>query len=279
VPTSAFALAALAACVHAGWNMLVAYARDPQAATAVSLVAGLALLAPAAAAGWDVRPAALPYAAASSAFEIAYFWLLASGYARAGLGGVYPLVRGTAPVLVLAVSVALLGARLSAAAALGVVAVGSGILAVRGAGRGAGRREVAVALLCGACLAGYTLVDKEGLKHAAPLPYLAIVLVVPALAYLLIVARARGWSALAERLSGRRAIVASLLGGAGMVGAYALTLGALRIAPAAPVSAVRESSVLIAILAAAALGRERVTGPRLAGAAAIAGGLAAIALA
>ena len=59
MPTTAFLLAATAAVVHAGWNIVVARARDPEAATAVAVVAGCLLLAPAAALTWDVHLAAL----------------------------------------------------------------------------------------------------------------------------------------------------------------------------------------------------------------------------
>ena len=274
MPGDALLLAGLAACVHAGWNTLLAYEEDPYATTAVALLFGLVLLAPAAALDWHVEPSAWPFVAASSALELAYFWLLATGYSRGELSGVYPLVRGVAPVLVLGVSVAFLGASLSAAAAVGVVAIAAGIFAIRGVRRTAGTRGTLVALRCGCCLAGYTLVDKEGLRHAAPLPYLLLVLVVPALAGLAIVARTRGWPLLA---AGARSARPVYLGG-GMVLAYALTLGALKLAPAAPVSAVRESSVLLATIVAATAGWEKVSRLRLAGAAAIAGGIAAIAL-
>jgi drug/metabolite transporter (DMT)-like permease len=205
---------------------------------------------------------------ASAALEAAYFWLLTTGYASGELSAVYPLVRGSAPVLVLLVSAAFLGAALSLAAAVGVVAVAAGVVAIRGLHRGASTRTTGLALLCGATVAGYTLVDNEGIRHAAAVPYLALVLAPVAVASLVVGLRSRARAP-------RRSV---LLAGAGMVGAYVLTLAALRLAAAAPVAAVRETSVLIAVLAAAALGRERLTPVRLAAAAAITAGTAAIAL-
>jgi drug/metabolite transporter (DMT)-like permease len=264
VPASALALAALAAGVHAAWNLLIAGAPDPRAAAAAALPVGVALLAPFAVVYWRVDAAAVPYIVASAALETAYFLLLTAAYTRGALSATYPLVRGSAPVLVLLVSVAFLGASLSAAAAAGVVAVAVGVTLIRGVQRDADPRAVGLALLCGATVAGYTLVDKEGLKHAGPIPYLALVLLAPAVVAL---------------LAGRRLPRASgLVAGAGMVGAYLLTLAALRLAAAAPVAAVRETSVLIAVLAAAALGRERVGRLRLAAAAAVTAGTVAIAL-
>jgi drug/metabolite transporter (DMT)-like permease len=242
----------------------------------VALPVGAALLVPFGIVFWDVDSAAVPYIAASAVLETAYFFLLTGGYASGELSAVYPLVRGSAPVLVLAVSVAFLGARLSAGAALGVLAVGAGVVAIRGVRRQAPARAVGLALLCGATVAGYTLIDNEGVTHAGPVPYFTLVVAPVALLSLLAVMRSRGWPALRAYAAGSRVTVAAA--GVGMVGAYLLTLAALKLAAAAPVAAVRETSVLIAVLAAAALGRERITPARLAAAAAITAGTAAIAL-
>jgi drug/metabolite transporter (DMT)-like permease len=236
----------------------------------------VALLAPFAVAFWDMESAAVPFIAASALLETAYFYLLTAGYARGELTAVYPLVRGSAPVLVLAVSAAFLGAHLSLAAALGVVAVGAGVVAIRGVRREASTRAVALALLCGATVAGYTIIDNEGVRHAAPVPYLFVVLAPVALLSLLAVTRSRGWPALREYA--RTSSPTVLAAGVGMVGAYVLTLAALKLAAAAPVAAIRETSVLIAVLAAAALGEERMDRTRLLAAAAITAGAAAIAL-
>jgi drug/metabolite transporter (DMT)-like permease len=276
VPASALLLAGLAAFVHAGWNLLLAGAPDPRAAAAMSLPVGVLLLAPFAAVFWDVDGSALPYIVASAVLETAYFFLLTAGYERGDLSAVYPLVRGSAPVLVLAVSVACLGTHLSAAAAVGVLAVGAGVVAIRGVRRAASTRAVALALLCGATVAGYTLVDNEGVAHAGPVPYLTLVLVPVAAFSLIAVRRARGWPALVTYARSSPGTV--LAAGVGMVGAYVLTLAALKLASAAPVAAVRETSVLIAVLAAAALGRERLNRVRLLAAGAITVGTAAIAL-
>jgi drug/metabolite transporter (DMT)-like permease len=262
-----------AACVHAAWNIIVARARDPEAATALGAVAGSIVLAPFAIATWDVRGAAVPYIVASATLHVAYFWFLAGGYAAGELSSVYPLARGTAPVLVLIVSVVFLGAHVSGVAAVGVIAVAAGVVAIRGIRRRAAAGGVAMALACGVTIAAYTLVDKEGLKHAAAVPYLGAMIPAPALVYLALVTRNRGRAAV-------RAAVGplSVLVGCGMVGAYALALGALSHGPAAPVSAVRETSVLIATAFAAIVLREGAGRVRLAAAVAITAGIAAIAL-
>ena len=134
------------------------------------------MFAPVAALTWDVDADAIPYIAGSAAIELVYFGLLATAYARAGVTFVYPVARGSAPVLVLVVSVVALGVALSAGQVAGVLAIAAGVLLVRGVGHGDGR-ALALALGVGACIAGYTLVDDHGLRYADALPYFEAVLV------------------------------------------------------------------------------------------------------
>jgi len=265
---AALALVLGSAAVHALWNALLADADDTYGTTAVMLVAGVVLFAPVAALTWDVDGAALPYVLASGTLELVYFGLLATAYARADLAFVYPIARGSAPVIVLVVSVAALGAAVSGLQAAGVLVVAAGVLLVRGLSRGRGA-DLALALAVGACIAGYTLVDDHGLEHADPIPYLALVLVVAALPFAAVV----GPTAMRAALS-RRAVLA----GAMMFFAYVLALAALQRAEAAPVAALRETSVVIATALGALALRERVTGARAAGAGLVVAGAALIAL-
>jgi drug/metabolite transporter (DMT)-like permease len=268
VSTSAFLLALGAAVLHAIWNVALVHSRDSEAATAVMLLAAIVLFAPAVALTWRVDWAAAPYIAGSAAFELAYFALLARAYRRSELSLVYPLARGLAPVLVLLVSVALLGASTSGAQAAGVLLVGLGVVLVRGLRGAADTRGVVFAVAIAACVAAYTLLDKEGIVHADALTYLELVSVGPALAYSAAIVRTKGAGALRSEL-GLRTLIASLA----LFGAYALVLLALDLAPAAPVSAVRESSVLFAMLLALVVLHERVTPARFAGAALIVAGV------
>ena len=268
--STALALVLASAAVHALWNTLLAGARYTHASSAVSLLAAALLFAPVAALTWDVEAAAIPYVVASAALELAYFALLATAYARAGVTFVYPVARGSAPVLVLLVSVTALGVALSFGQVAGVLAIAAGVLLVRGVGQG-DRTALVLALGVGACIAAYTLVDKRGLRHADALPYFECVLVLVAVPYAAVVA-ARG-GALGEAVGGR-----SLVAGAGMFAAYALTLAALERAEAAPVAALRETGVVMATVAAVALGRERAAARALLGALAVVAGAAAIAL-
>src|SRR5438034_3778649 len=133
MPTSALVLALAAAFVHALWNLLLARARNPEAATAVALVVAVVVFAPVAAAVWDVDGRVWPFLVGTAAFELLYFVLLAGAYRRAHLSVVYPLARGTAPVLVLVVGIVALGAATSWRQGAGVVFVAAGVLLVRGA--------------------------------------------------------------------------------------------------------------------------------------------------
>ena len=114
MPTAALLLALAAAALHAFWNLIIARARDVEAATAVVLAVSIVLYAPVAVFTWDVKASVWPYAVASSVLELAYVALLATAYRRADLSVVYPIARGGAPVLVLAAGVALLGSPTSA---------------------------------------------------------------------------------------------------------------------------------------------------------------------
>jgi uncharacterized membrane protein len=268
----AFAFALAAAVVHAGWNLLLAGERDAEAATAVALPIAVVLYAPIAAATWRVEASAVPYIAGSSVLEGMYFALLAAAYRRGELSVVYPVARGSAPVLVLAISLAALGVSLSALSVIGVVTVAAGVVLVRGGAAGP-RTQLALGLAIGVAIAGYTLIDRDGVQRAAPLPYLELVLAGPAVVYALLIGRLRGGAALRAQVRPRTALIA-----AGTLGAYLLVLAALQRAPAAPVAAVREVSVVIATAAAAVFLGESVGRRRLAGAALVAAGIAAVAL-
>ena len=270
---AALALALGAAALHAGWNTAVAGRDDPEAASAALLVSAIVLLVGPAVVFWEVDASAWPYIAASGALHAAYFGGLAAAYARADLSVVYPVARGIGPVIVLVVGVVALGASGAAGQVLGVALVCAGVLAVRGVSGDVELRDLALALFVAACIGGYTLVDNEGVEHAAEVPYLFLINGGMALLYVPVALRMRGRVAIRTELG-----VRSLVGGASAMGAYLLILVALTMAPAAAVAAVRESSVVMAALLAWVVLKERVGPARFMGALAVAGGVAAIAL-
>jgi drug/metabolite transporter (DMT)-like permease len=274
MPLTAFLLALAAACVHAVWNLLTARAEQSQTATGVSLAVGALVFAPVAAVTWEVDAAAVPYAVASVAFELCYFVLLASAYQRGPLSVVYPVARGAAPVLVAGASALFLGVSLSAPQTLGVLVVAGGIVLVRGFERETRPGDLALALATACAIAAYTLVDKQALEHADPLPYLELVIVPTAAIYLAVTIRIAGGEAVRRAFGAGTAVA-----GVGMFAAYALTLAALERADAAPVAAVRETSIVIAAALAATLMHERVGRVRASGSAIVFAGVVLLALA
>jgi drug/metabolite transporter (DMT)-like permease len=273
VPATAFGLALVAAFVHALWNFLLARARDPEAATAVALVVAVVAFAIPAAIFWDVDGRVWPYAVGSAALELVYFALLAAAYRRVELSLVYPIARGSAPVLVLIIAVVGLGATTSWQQALGVGLVAAGILLIRGL-RGETGPGAAFGLAIGVCIAGYTLIDNSGIRYATPVSYLELTMVPTTIAYAGAVLVGKGVESVRAEAN-----VASAIAGLATFGAYALVLAALRLASAASVAAVRETSVLFATALAAVFLHERVGWARIAGALAVVFGIALISLA
>jgi drug/metabolite transporter (DMT)-like permease len=135
-------------------------------------------------------------------------------------------------------------------------------------------RGVALALVIGVTVAGYTLVDNEGIEHAAAIPYLVLVLTPAAILAVLHEVRAGRLGSLRQAL-GRRTVAASVAS----FSAYALVLAALALAPAASVAAVRESSVIFVAVLGALVLREPVGRGRLAGAALVVLGIVLVAVA
>jgi drug/metabolite transporter (DMT)-like permease len=274
VPPAALGLALAAAFLHASWNAAAAGAERSQPMLGVSLLfGGVTLAVVVGVTGAHADAGVAPFAAASVAFRLAYFGLLAAAYERGPMSVVYPISRGVGPVLVLAVSVGALGASLSPAEGIAVVLVALGVMAVGGLAQPTGGADVGRALVIGSCIAGYTLVDNAGLDHAQPLSYLVLVTVPTAVVYVCALAMRGGTRPLRTAARPRAALL-----GLAMVGAYALVLAALKLAPAAPVAAVRETSVVIATGMAALFLHERVTRVRAVGAAAVAAGVTLLAL-
>ena len=273
MPLSAVALALGAAFLHAGWNVLLAGSRDTAAATAGLLSWGIALLAVPALLTGGVSAEAVPFIAASAALELVYFVLLARAYAGGELSVVYPVARGSAPVVVLVFSAVALEESVPLGAVVGVLAVAAGVVLVglgalhfRFAAESAqARRDLLFGLAIGAVIASYTVVDSEAVERADPIAYLALVVAPCALVYPL-VTRTR------PDLGVRTALTA-----AATFGAFLMILAAFRLAPAAPVAALRETSVVIAALFAAVFLHEAVGVRRVAGALCVVAGVAAIA--
>lgn len=267
---AALALVLGAAAIHALWNLVVVRAQDRPATTAVVIAFGAAAALPFALLRWHVEAAAWPLILLSSLLEVIYFVLLVAAYERAEMSLVYPIARGMAPVFVLALSVAL-GTQTTLVQVAGVLLVAVGVFVVRGL-RGAARwRDVGLALSVAAAIAAYVVVDKEGVRYADPLTYGVLILGIPGIV-------AVGWILVrgGPRRLQRAFTPASAVGGIFSIAAYALVLFALVEAPAAPVAAVREVSVVIAAILGAVVLKERSGPERILGSLIVAAGVALV---
>ncbi len=271
MPLTALALVLVAALLHAFWNLVIAGARDTQATTALAIAIGVIIVLPFAVLRWNVQSDVWPFVALSAVLEIVYFWLLTTAYGRAEMTLIYPIARGSAPVIVLLVAVLALGESTSAGQAVGVGLVGVGVVLVRGL-RGAARwSDVGFALVIASVIASYTLVDNQGVRYADPITYLALILVPAAVAAPLFIA----WQGGAGRL--RRALDRkAFAGGLASMATYALVLTAFTMASAPAVAAVREVGVVFATIGGALFLHERVNPARYLGALAVAVGVALV---
>ncbi len=237
-----------AAFLHAGWNALIKTGAAQVTAMAVmSLAQGLFGLVIALSLGWP--PAHVwPWLIASGLFHAGYKLFLAYAYEHGDLSRVYPIARGLAPMIVLIISVWLLADELARNEAIGIVILGAGILTMA---RGVFTSGESVRLLpfaIGSALstAGYSLVDGMGVRawgqSAAYVSWmfaLDLCMFLPAAIWL------RGATVLrAERVVWAKGALAGLAS----YGAYAIAVWAMLHAPIALVTALRETSILFAVL-------------------------------
>jgi drug/metabolite transporter (DMT)-like permease len=271
VPLFALVIVLGAALLHASWNLIVAGAADSQATTTVAVAIGVLVALPFALLRWDVRPEAWPFIGASAVLELVYFWLLTTAYRRAEMSLTYPIARGTAPVIVLIVSVVFLGVATSPLQAAGIGLVGVGVVLVRGLRSGAKWSDVAMALAVASAIAGYSLVDSRGVAFADPITYLVLVLIPFAIFAPLYIA----WRGGVDRV--RRAVTwPAAIGGVSTMAAYTLVLFAFRLAGAPSVAAVREVGVVFATIGGAVFLHEKVGPGRLIGSIVVAAGVALV---
>jgi drug/metabolite transporter (DMT)-like permease len=245
-----------AAFLHASWNALVKVGGDPFIRLAiVNAVGGLCALPllPLVAVP-DV--AAWPYLAASVVAHHAYYIALAYGYRFGDLSHVYPIARGIAPALVAGAAWAVAGENPGPLGLLAVLVISGGILslAFTSGWRIVAPKPVLLALLTGVTIAAYTISDGLGGRTSGEvLGYIAWLFVIDALPFTILV----GWrrrSDLAKALE--RSWRPAALGGVLSAIAYALVIWAMSLAPMAHVSALRETSVIIAALIGTRLMRE-----------------------
>ncbi len=257
-----------AAACHAGWNALLKLKLEPIIATSLVAAASGLVAVPFTAFVGMPSPASWPYVLASVAIHIVYYLTLAQAYRFGDLGQVYPIARGTAPLMTAILATVWLGEGLGGYGWFGVIVLAAGILLLAVRGQRAleqfDARSVGFALLTSLTITSYTLVDGIGARlSGSALQYTVWLFLLSGAAMALY-----GYVRLGKRLAGDFVANWQLtLGGAALsTSAYGIAIWAMTVAPIALVAALRETSVLFAALFSMALLREPVVPARIAAA-------------
>jgi len=275
-PLSLYALVLLSAVAHAAWNSLVKSASDRLlmmgAIRLVGLTYGLVMLP------FVPRPSAVTcmWMALATAVVFAYCGLLIHSYRIGDMSLVYPIARGTAPILLALIAFLTIDERLSLFQIAAVASTSAGIF-VLVVGKGGDRIAIALAFATGVSIAAYSFFGALGVRaSAAVIGFQAWLEILTGLGMLSFVAMRR-WSAIGAfaRTNYRTGLLAGVLSVAG----YLAYLAAAQVLPLAPVSALRESSVIFGAVIGATLLREGFAARRIAAAVMVTCGVAALALA
>ncbi|MEO3767778.1 EamA family transporter [Streptomyces sp. B8F3] len=280
--TPLIAAAVLAAAVmHASWNAIAHGFKDQLVVFALIgvgdvLIAGAAVFfVPVPAAG------AWPWLLASVAIHLVYMTLLMQSFRLGDFGQVYPIARGTAPLVVAAVAHLFLDERLGLWQTAGVAVACAGLSGIALWGlRGKDTRPdwaaLAAAFATGLSIAAYTIVDGVGVRASgSAMGYTAwlVLLMGPWIPLAALVLRGPGMVRELGPVAMR-----GLLGGAISITAYGLVLWAQTRAPLAPIAALRESSIVVGAAIGAVFLKERFGGPRIVGACLMLAGIALVLL-
>ena len=265
--------------LHAGWNALLKSSPGGDALLdTATVVAGSSLW------GLAVVPfvplpaaAAWPYMATSAVIHFGYYLTLAQAYRTGDLSFAYPLMRGTAPLIVALLGIAFLRELPTTPMALGILLISLGIVSIAFVQR---RKHPATAAYWAfanaALIAVYTLVDATGARASGnAASYVSWLIFLEGLPFLVWVVARRGQIAVRYLRSNT---TRGLVGGAFSLAAYGIVLWAMTRAPVAAVAALRETSVLFAALMGSLWLKEGFGLPRLAGAVSVVLGIAALKL-
>ncbi|GGU85941.1 membrane protein [Streptomyces albospinus] len=259
----------LAAVTHASWNAIAHGIRDQL--LAFTLVGGGGAVCGALLAGCTPLPAAgaWPYLVASSVLHIVYQALLMQSFRLGDFGQMYPIARGTAPLVVTVLAAVFVhevpdGLALAGVALASVGLVGLALWGIRGSGTRPHWPAIAAALATGLSIASYTTVDGLGVRASGtPVGYIGWLMILQGLiipAYALAVRRGQLLGQL------RPFALRGLFGSVLSVFAYGLVLWAQTRAPLAPIAALRESSIIVGAAIGTLFFKERFGLPRIAAA-------------
>lgn len=268
------ALVLCAAVLHASWNAILRGGSDRLwsvtvmsfAATAVAIPAVVLLPLPA--------PASWPYLGLSGVLQVAYTAFLVFAYRHADLSQVYPMIRGSVPLLVTLGAALFAGEHLSALAVAGIALVSLGIMSLA---FGKGRAQpiaVAAALANSLVIATYTVTDGIGARLSGnPFAYVSWIFLIYGVLMPAAFVAVRGRLVLRWRAPETRT---ALIAGVVQLVTYGTVIWALTLAPIGPVSALRETSIVFAALIGRIFLSEPLTARRLGACLVIAAGAACL---
>ena len=292
MPAASLALVILAGLIHAVWNIAAKKAGgDVRFATFTGLLMAVIWAPLGIWLGWDVVPTwgrvEWGFVAVSAIVHVLYYISLLRGYRQADLTIVYPLARGSGPLLSSLVAILVFQEEITVFGVAGIFAVVTGVFFLAGgpglfrvahdpARRAAVRTGMLYGVVTGVFIAGYTVIDGYAVKVVLMSPILLDYYgnLVRLLFLLPSVLRDRVTAARHWRLQWKHALVVATISPVG----YVLVLYAVKQAPLSHVAPAREVSMLFAALIGGHLLGERDRIPRIAGATLIASGVMALAL-
>jgi drug/metabolite transporter (DMT)-like permease len=275
-----FVAVLFAAACHAGWNATIKGGLDPLATTVlISIGAAIVSLVFLPVTGLPAA-AAWPWCAASVLIHLVYFVALIESYRAGDMGQVYPIARGSAPLMTAVATTAFIGERLGLLGWCGILLLAAGVLllSLRG-GRDLARPDrtaVGFALFTAVTICAYSVVDGVGARLSGSANAYSVMLFVGIGPVMLIYALARRGHEMIAAMGQSWGL--GLAGGGLQLGSYGIANWAMTVAPIAMVAALRESSVLFGAAIAVVFLKEPLRAGRVAAALMIVAGLALIRL-
>ncbi|SOC85871.1 EamA-like transporter family protein [Ensifer adhaerens] len=255
MPFDVALLVLLGALFHASWNAIIKGGEDKVLNTAMISLGGavisLCALPFFPMPGWQIWP----FLMASVVLQTVYFLLIAASYRLGDIALVYPLMRGSAPLVVTALSFTIFGERISTHALIGIGCISGGIFIMALGVRANSLKAAGLALINAVVIGLYTLFDAWGARTANnPISYVLWISLLPPVALFAYALYTRGRVRVGEHL--RTNWWRGAVGGAGSIGSYGVALWAMTKAPVALVAALRETSIVFALLISVFVFRE-----------------------
>ncbi len=260
-----------AAVTHAVWNAIAHGIKDQTLAFALIGVGGIAVGIPLVILATMPRAGCWPYLLGSVAIHIFYNLLLMQCYRLGEFGQVYPLARGTSPLVVSILAAIFIHEHLAPPQIAGVLVVSVGLATLVLAGRRPGRAAFLAAVGTGLTIAAYTTVDGVGVRlSGSPVGYIGWLMVLESLCVPMFAVIRRRDVLLKQP---KRILLAGLAAGALSVLAYGLVLWAQTRGALAPIAALRETSVIFGAIIGTLIFREPFGRTRIAATVLVAAGI------